>query len=117
MSKKTGKRSTWGAAKAGVSRVLAPWGKPLPKTTARRTNAAGQSVAKTKRPSGSSMRRPTPDASLRGMNYPKNDPLQWPLESPSVRSDLNKPSGMDQDKADFNNDAVNRAYQRGGYAG
>lgn len=102
----TGTASTFGASRSTTHVVKTPWGAAIPK----RTRAGG-------RPGGSSTRKPRPDPQLRGMSYPPNDPLQWPLEVPTQRSDLNLPSGNSAAKATFNNNAVNKAFQRGGYAG
>lgn len=103
-----------GVAKRGRLRsILNPWGNNVPKGSARRTNGIGQSPFRTKvRPSGS-VSKPTPDRSLSGMAYKPNDPNMWPIEGGKADAD----SGMTQDKADFNNSAVNKAFQRGGYAG
>lgn len=102
-----GTASTFGNSRTSVRTVLAPWGKPITRSTRSRGST----------PRGSAHRRPKPDPQLRGMDYPPNDPLQWPIESPAVRGDLPKPSGMTANKATFNNTVVNKAFQRGGYAG
>lgn len=110
----SGKPSRFGGAKSGRLRsILNPWGNNVPKGTARRTNGVGQSPFRTRvRPTGT-RQKPTPDRSLFGMKYKPNDPNAWPIEGGKADAD----SGMNQDKADFNNDAVNKAFQRGGYAG
>lgn len=102
-----GTPSLFGGARGAVRNVLAPWGSPITKSTRSRGST----------PRGSSTRRSKPDPSLRGMDYPPNDPLQWPIEVPAVRGDLPLPSGMTQSKADFNNEIVTNAFIRGGYAG
>lgn len=99
-------RSRFGGARLASRAVEAPWGKPIPRSTA----------TKGSRPSGSSVSRSRPSPQLNGMRYPINKPLAWPLENPQTRADLRKASGMTQGKADFNNNAVNHAFQRAGYA-
>jgi hypothetical protein len=108
MSARTGKASAFGGAKHRVSKLESPWG---------RVKAKARNGVHGSRPRGSSTSRPTPDASLRSMSYPKNDPTQWPLENPQTRADLRRDSAMTQGKADWQNGVVNHAYQRGGYAG
>jgi hypothetical protein len=100
--KQTGTPSRFGGAAGGAARrVLNPWGNPVPKL-GRRTTAGGRRGA---------VRKPVPDPSLWSIDYPKNDPLQWPIEGGKHPS----PSGMTQAKADFNNRAVNKEYKRAGY--
>jgi hypothetical protein len=101
------RKSTFGGARHGVQSVKAPWGEPIPKSTRARGS----------KPRGSSTRKPRPDPSLWSIAYKPNDPLAWPLENPAARADLPLISGMSQAKANFNNAAVNKAFQRGGYAG
>lgn len=113
----TGTKSSWGAVRATPRRTLLPWGKPVPKRTVGATTGSGQGRNMGRKPAGSSVAKPTADKSLWGMQYKLNDPLGWPVESPASRSDLILASGMSQDKADFANAALNKAYQRGGYAG
>jgi hypothetical protein len=102
-----GSRSTFGSSRTSVRSVTAPWGSPIPK----RGGSRGS------RPRGSSTAKPTPDPSLWSMRYKPNDPLAWPLENPQERSDLNVVSGHTQAKVDFNNAAVNHAFERAGYDG
>ncbi|UOW92890.1 hypothetical protein SEA_LEOPARD_12 [Mycobacterium phage Leopard] len=97
--------SVFGSARHGSRSVISPWGKPIPM----RRKGSG-------RVSGSSTRKPTPDPSLWGMKYKPNDPLAWPLENPAQRSDLEFDKTTTA-KANFNNAIVNKAFQRGGYAG
>lgn len=110
-----GSRSRFGRVR-GTPRVINPWGKPLSQTSVGRTTATGQSTRKGRAPSGSSRVKSTPDASLFGMSYKRNDPLAWPVEVPTATADLLFDK-VTQDKADFNNTVVNAAFVRGGYAG
>lgn len=100
-----GTASHFGASRSSTHVVKTPWGAAIPKRT-----------RGSRRPSGSSTRKPTPDPQLWSMKYKINDPLLWPLETPTQRSDLGTESGMTAAKATFNNNAVNKAFQRGGYA-
>ena len=99
------KAKVFGAARGATRKIVSPWGSPIPKR-----------MRKGSKPRGSSRSVPTPDASLKGMPYKRNDPLAWPLENPQQRSDLQFDKTT-QDKADFNNRITNQAYERGGYAG
>lgn len=92
---RTGSSSGLGGRKA--KRTLNPWGKNTPQGT--KSKAA---------PSGSAVRRGTPAADLFKMNYPANDPAQWPIEG-GKRASATAPT---QAKADFHNAAVNHAYLR-----
>lgn len=109
----SGKPSSFGGAKSKRRSILNPWGNNVPKDTARRANGVGQTPFRSRvRPTGA-IRKPTPDRSLFGMGYKRNDPNAWPIEGGKADAD----SGMTQDKANFNNSAVNHAFERGGYAG
>lgn len=113
-AKQTGASSRFGgAAGANVRRVLNPWGNMVPAAKGRRANAVGATIAKSRASRRSAVAMPKADASRWSMDYPKNDPLQWPIQAGKRGS----PSGMTQHKADVNNAAVNHAYQRAGYAG
>lgn len=111
-----GVRSRFKGAVNRAGKTLNPWGRAVAKRLTTGATPTGITRYKTRKPSGSAVRRPTPDPQLKGMQYPKNDPLAWPLESPQTRSDLNRVSGMTQDKADFWNGAVDKAFERGGYS-
>lgn len=112
--KQTGSSSRFGGAAGGSARrVLNPWGNTVPAAKGRRANAVGQTVGRGRQRGVSGVRKPTPDSSLWSIDYPKNDPLQWPIQGGKRKS----PSGMTQAKANWNNAIVNKAYQRGGYAG
>lgn len=111
MSSRTGARSTFGNTRSSVHTVKTPWGQPIPKRSAHRGR---NSAVRTR---GSSRSKPTPDPSLRGMDYTPNDPLAWPIEVPTSTAQLNLVSGNSAAKATWNNNVVNKAFQRGGYAG
>ena len=109
--KQTGSRNTKGVARVGGNRrTVNPWGNNVPKATGRRANAVGQTVARSKGLRNPS-RRPTPDASLWSIDYPKNDPAAWPIEG----GKRGPTSAMTQHKADVHNAAVEQAYTRAGY--
>lgn len=84
-----------------MRRVLNPWGNNVPKM--------GRGITLGRKAHGVS--RPKADSSLWSIDYPKNDPLQWPVQGGKRGS----PSGMTQAKANFNNRATNQAYKRAGY--
>lgn len=110
--KQTGTRSGFGGARsAGARRVLNPWGNSVPAAKGRRANALGTTIGRRGGHRGGAVRRPKPDSTLWSMKYPKNDPLQWPVEGEKMAS----PSGMTQEKADWNNAVVNHAFKRAGY--
>lgn len=102
----TGTASTFGGARGATRRVLAPWGKPIPKPTRRVGRNANRGV--------SSTRKPTADPSLWSMSYPRNKPSAWPMENPQTRADLGG-GGPTQAQADRNNAIVNHAFGRAGY--
>ena len=95
-----------GAGNKKVNASLNPWGGPnIPKMPLGRPA-----------PSGSSMRKPIPDPSLKGMDYPPNDPLLWPVVPDFVN--YTRPpsqSGINSAVIAKNNSAVEEAYHRAGY--
>lgn len=102
-----------------AKKVLNPWGSIFPQKSVGHTNGIGQSRRSGRNTvSGSSVRKPMPDPSLRGMQYPANKPYAWPVV-PDVAQPLENghTSGLTSDVIDANNSAVNNAYKRGGYAG
>lgn len=108
----TGKASAFGGARTRGTRSLAPWGTISGQKTARGANASGVTRSTVRSPGRNLIRLSTPALSERSMSYPTNDPLAWPVEGGNFTVPL---SGMTQAKADFNNNAVNFAYQRAGY--
>ena len=92
---RTGTPSKLGGSKA--KSTLNPWGKNTAQGTTRKAA-----------PSGTARKRGTPAADLFKMNYPANDPAQWPIEGDKRLS----PTAPTQAKADFHNAAVNHAYLR-----
>lgn len=98
--------SVFGNSRHGTRKVQSPWGRPIPQR--------GSSRGST--PRGSSTRKPTPNPALWSMSYPANKPSLWPMEEPKVRADLGG-GGPTQAVADRRNAIVNKAFQRGGYAG
>jgi hypothetical protein len=97
-----------GASARKYANTLNPWGGPnIPK------GAVPKSVGN---PSGSSMRKPTPDPQLRGMDYPANDPLLWPVEIDKVNHTRQpSSSGISSTVINKNNTAVEQAYTRAKY--
>jgi hypothetical protein len=96
-----------GASAKKWANTLNPWGGPnIPKTPVNRLA-----------PSGSSMRKPIPDPSLKGMDYPPNDPLLWPVVPNWDGSYTRQPSasGINSAVIAKNNSAVEEAYHRAGY--
>lgn len=111
-----GTRSRFGSPRA-TPRTLNPWGKAVAKTSVGKTTGTGQGSRGGRKPAGTSRARAHPDVSLKGMRYKANDPMAWPVEVPTSRSDLLLMSAMTAAKVTFNNNTTNKAYQRGGYAG
>jgi hypothetical protein len=113
-----GKPSSFGRSGA-KARTLVPWGNIYPARQGRQANSVGATPFRAKVRSTGGIRKPTPNPAIWGMAYPKNDPVQWPVV-PNVGTGSRSGgsnSGMTQAKADFHNAVVNRAFQRGGYAG
>jgi len=96
-----------GASAKKFARTLNPWGFNVPK---------GQVPKGVSSAGGSSMRKPIPDPQLRSMDYPINDPLQWPVEIDTVNH-IRQPStsGINAAVIAKNNSAVEEAYHRAGY--
>ena len=101
--KQTGTPSTWGQS-GKASKSVDPWGKPQPK----KPPAKARNSVK-----GSSRKQATPDPQLKGMDYPPNDPRQWPI----VGAKRPSPTAPTQANVDRQNAIVNNAFKRGGYAG
>lgn len=97
------KKITGGKSK--TRRLLPPWGRAV---------RGGKSSSGTV---GGSTRKPqSPDPSLRGMQYPANQPHQWPVEPDFEDHTLAPPSsGYTSDVAAKHNAAVENAYTRAGY--
>jgi len=96
-----------GAGNKPVKASLNPWGGPnIPKIPL--AQAA---------PSGSSMKQPIPDPSLKGMDYPPNDPLLWPVVPNWDGSYTRQPSesGITAAVSNKNNCAVEQAHTRAKY--
>jgi hypothetical protein len=96
-----------GASARKFARTLNPWGFNVPK------RGVPKGVSS---PGGSSMRKPIPDPQLKGMDYPANDPLLWPVEIDKVNHTRQpSSSGINAAVIAKNNAAVEQAYHRAGY--
>jgi hypothetical protein len=102
----TPNKKSIGASAKKWANTLNPWGGPnIPKVPVVRLA-----------PSGSSMRQPIPDPSLKSMDYPPNDPLLWPVIPDRVG--YTRPpshSGINTNVINKNNAAVEQAYTRAHY--
>lgn len=106
-----------GAAFKKFGKTLNPWGPNVPQKTASGANGIGQTGrSRISSTTGSSTKKPVPDSSLRGMQYPKNDPLMWPVE-PDFDNHTLPPSqsGITQTVIDNVNASIEHAYTRDGY--
>ena len=116
--KQTGTKNTRaiGAAFKKFGKTINPWGPNVPNKRIGLTNAIGQSVTgRGSTTTGSSTKKPTIDPSLRGMNYPKNDPTQWPIENPPGSFNTQDPFGLTSQARANINASVEHAYTRDGY--
>jgi hypothetical protein len=90
-----------------INRTRSPWGTP---GVAARVKGAWGKVY------GSSRRQSRPAPEERGMQYPVNQPSQWPVEIDRVNHTLAPPlSGYVTNVANKNNAAVEHAYTRAKY--
>lgn len=84
-----------------------PWGDAIPARFKKR--AVG----------GSSRRKSTPDARLRGLDYPANDPAAWPVDLETLHALAAAgeplPGAIPQEKIDERNAIVEQAYHRAKY--
>lgn len=97
-----------GASARKFARTLNPWGFNVPKgSVPKGVSSAG----------GSNMRKPIPDPQLKGMDYPANDPLLWPVVPNWDGTYTRQPSssGISPEVIAKNNSAVEEAYHRAGY--
>ena len=101
-----------------TKRTLAPFGKIFPQKGVGHTDAQGNSRRgkQNKVSRRSSTRKSTPAPELFSMDYPANKPYAWPVESPPIGAN-GRTSGYTSSVANRNNAQVNKAFQRGGYAG
>jgi hypothetical protein len=106
-----------GASLKRFASTITPWGPNVPNKRIGLTNAIGQSATgRGNTTYGSSTRKPTPDASLRGMQYAKNDPLQWPIENPpGTYTQQQDVSGITAQARTNINSSIENAYTRDGY--
>ena len=106
-----------GAALKKFGKTVNPWGPNVPQTSVGRTNGIGQSArSRINTTSGSATKKPRPDPSLRTMDYPKNDPLMWPVE-PDLTGHTLPPSqsGITSAVIANVNSSIENAYHRDGY--
>lgn len=104
-----------------AKKIVNPWGSIFPQKGVGRVNGIGQSRRSARNTvSGSDIRKPTPDSSERGMQYPANKPYAWPVEpdfDTHVAPENGHTSGYTAAVAARQNAQVNTAFKRGGYAG
>lgn len=90
-----------------ITKTRMPWGTP---------GVAARAKGMLGKVSGSSRRQSRPAPEERGMQYPKNQPSQWPVMPDYVNHTLAPPSsGYTSNVAAKNNAAVEHAYTRAGY--
>lgn len=107
-----GSKSKWGKAKT-LSKVIAPWGNPTGQKTATGINGVGQGRARvTLRRGGRTVKRP--DSSERAIANGSRMPTAWPQEDVGLAV---SPTAYTPAEATSHNAIVNKAFQRGGYAG
>lgn len=116
--KQTGSKNTKAiGGKQKRTNTVDPWGPIVPNRRIGKTNGIGQSVtARNNRTTGSAARKPVPDPALKSMPYPKNDPLQWPVEiDKTTHTRQPSVSGVTPTVITNVNAAVNHAFKRTGY--
>ncbi len=93
-----------------MAKRLLPWGNNVAKNRGR-VNAQGQGPAKpwNKVRRGCTGGAPSVPAVRASMDYPANDPLQWPIAGGKRTT---TPDNTTQAKADKQNAIVNKAYLR-----
>jgi hypothetical protein len=115
----TGSKNTRsiGAAFKKFGRTINPWGPNVPNRRVGLTNSIGQtSRSRTNSTRGSATRMPRPDPSLRGVDYPPNDPVQWPIENlPGSHTPQQDPFGLNDTIRSNINTSINHAFKRAGY--
>lgn len=90
-----------------ASKIRSPWGTP---GVGRKLKGSIGKVY------GSSTRQQKPDSQRFSMDYPRNDPLMWPVEVDRVGHTKAPPqSGMTTAKINANNAAVEHAFTRAKY--
>jgi hypothetical protein len=106
-----------GAAFKKFGKTLNPWGPNIPVRRVGHTNDLGQSrTARGNTAYGSSTKKPTPAPELKGMQYTKNDPTQWPVEPDYVNhTRAPDPYGITSTVVTNVNKAVEDAYTRAKY--
>jgi hypothetical protein len=103
----TPNKKSVGASGKKFGSTLNPWGGPnIPKPQVPKSVGSA---------SGSSMRKPVPDSQLRGMDYPANDPLLWPVVPNVANGRQPSSSGITPAVIAKNNAAVEQAYTRAKY--
>jgi hypothetical protein len=102
----TPNKKSIGASARRFARTLNPWGFNVPK------RGVPKGVSS---PGGSSMRKPVPDPQLKGMDYPTNDPLYWPVVPNVANGRQPSTSGINANVIAKNNAAVENAYTRAKY--
>lgn len=116
--KQTGTKNTRSIAKAQKrTTTVDPWGPIVPNRRVGKTNGLGQSQnAKMNTTAGSATRKPTPAPELRSMQYPKNDPLQWPVEiDTATHTRQPSVSGVTSTVITNVNQSIENAYTRAKY--
>jgi len=108
----TGSPSKWARAKT-LSKTIAPWGNPTGQRTATGINAAGQGKSRVTLSRGSRIVK-RPDTSERAIANPSRMPTAWPQEDTGIAV---SPTAYTPAEATSHNAIVNKAFQRGGYAG
>lgn len=117
--KQTGTKNTKaiGAALRKARKVINPWGPIVPNRRVGKVNGIGQSVTgRSSTVRGSATRKPRPDPSLRSMDYPRNDPLAWPVEVDTT-THVRQPSqsGITSSVIANVNASIEQAYTRDKY--
>lgn len=117
--KQTGTKNTKriGAALKKFGKTINPWGPIVPNTRIGKTNGIGQTASgRGNFTGGSSTRKPTASPQLRGMDYPRNDPTQWPVEPDFVNhTRAPDPYGITPTVIANVNKSIEDAYTRDGY--
>lgn len=105
-----------GASLKKFAKTVNPWGPNVPNKRIGLTNAIGQSMGtRANATYGSATKKPTPAPELRSMQYPKNDPLMWPIEPDAGHTHPPSQSGITAQVRTNVNKSVEDAYTRDGY--
>jgi hypothetical protein len=112
----TPSKTTYGG-KQRRKTTVDPWGPIIPNRLIGKVNGIGQSIrGRLNLTRGSATRKPVPDASLKGMKYPANNPTQWPIQNPpGTYTKQQDPYGITPTVITNVNAAINHAYKRAGY--